>query len=63
MEKFENKCYNKFGNGSCQIYSAIHRRSCMVVSQENSILTLEYMTKEKENQFFDRKSAKNQLEN
>lgn len=30
----------------------------MVVSQENSILTLEYMTKEKENQFFDRKSAK-----
>lgn len=30
----------------------------MVVSKENSILTLDYMVKEKENQFFDRKSAK-----
>ena len=30
----------------------------MIVSQENSILTLKYMTEEKENQFFDRKSAK-----
>jgi len=28
----------------------------MIVSQENSILTLKYMTNEKENQFFDRKS-------
>lgn len=30
----------------------------MVVSKENSILTLNYMVEEKENQFFDRKSAK-----
>lgn len=30
----------------------------MITSQENSILTIQYMTEEKENQFFDRKSAK-----
>lgn len=30
----------------------------MIVSQENSILTIQYMTEEKENQFFDRKSAR-----
>ncbi|MBR0351514.1 MAG: putative DNA binding domain-containing protein [Clostridia bacterium] len=30
----------------------------MIVSEENPILTLKYMTEENENQFFDRKSAK-----